>query len=139
MFERENNPSGWVFVQRIFATSFTSVVQIYAENQSLPDYLIVVHDDTHVSIGKIVKMMIQEPIDFKTNGTNQTMAIYPSPGTPIVLAGCRAQAPNHLLTWTIPFEGYGTFFRKRSIIRMLQPLHCDVKHWILKEEYVVNC
>ncbi len=123
--KRKKSASGWLCAQKRFATSFTSVVQIYAETQSLPDYFIVADDDTYINIENIVKMLIQEPANLERKGENQTTAIYPSSESPLVLAGCRIRTPNHKLTWTVPFGGYGTFFSKGSLKRLIQPLYCN--------------
>lgn len=123
--KERSNPKGWLCAQKRFVTSFTTLVQMYAETKSLPDYLIVADDDTYVNIDHIVKMMISDPEELEAKGENQELSMFPTSNTPIVLAGCKIRAPNHKLTWLSPFGGYGVFFSKGSLKRLIQPLYCN--------------
>ncbi len=126
---KKKNPIGWLCAQRRFATSFTSVAQMYAETHSFPDYFIIADDDTYVNIDKIVQMLIEEPShDLEAKKKNKTITmttIYPSSETPLVLAGCRVRSPESMVNLTFSFGGYGTFFSKGSLQRLVQPLHCN--------------
>ena len=53
---------------------------------------------------------------------NQENIEFPTPNTPVVWAGCRIN-----LDRSTPFAygGYGTYFSKGSLQRLMQPLHCD--------------
>jgi hypothetical protein len=122
--KKKADPKGWICAQKRFVTSFTSLIQIYAETKSLPDYFILADDDTYVNMDHILKMMITDPKKYEENGGNLEMIRFPPSNTPVVTAGCRARASDHLLTWIFPFGGFGVFFSKGSLERLIQPLHC---------------
>jgi hypothetical protein len=52
--------------------------------------------------------------------------LIPPPNIPVVWAGCRVRSPINMINMTIPYGGYGTFFTKGALKRMMIPLHCNV-------------
>ena len=120
--QKKKNPQGWLCVQRRFVTSFTSLVQLYSETKSLPDYLIVADDDTYVNIHHIVKDMIMDPL---RRQRDDDVVVFPSFDTPVVTAGCRVRHPHQDIKLTFPYGGFGTFISKGSLYELIQPLHCN--------------
>jgi len=122
--EKKADPKGWLCVQRRFVTSFTNVLELYAETRSLPDYFILADDDTYVNIDHIVKQMITEPEKLEAKGIDQGMMMFPTSNTPVVTAGCRVRKTDNEGAYTYPFGGYGSFFSRGSLEQLIQPLHC---------------
>jgi len=122
---KKANPLGWICAQRRFATSFTSVVQMYSETESLPDYLIIADDDTYINMEHIFQMLVHQPKQLEEKGFNQDESAFPTSETPVVWAGCKIRSPIHIINWTIPFGGYGQFFSKGALKRLIEPMHCN--------------
>jgi len=122
--EKKKSPSGWLCAQRRFGVTLTKVVELYAETLSLPDYFIIADDDTYINIDHIVELMMRGP-QRRAGEVDQLNAEFPTQDTPVVYAGCRVRAPDYKIKWTFPFGGFGTFFSKGSLQRLIQPLHCN--------------
>mmetsp|Transcript_12453 Transcript_12453/g.18713 ORF Transcript_12453/g.18713 Transcript_12453/m.18713 type:complete len:564 (+) Transcript_12453:29-1720(+) len=122
--EKKSNPKGWLCVQRRFITSFTRIVELYYETKSLPDYFILADDDTYINIDHIVKQMIVEPEELRAKGIHQDMMEFPTVDVPVVTAGCRVRAPDQMLTLLSPYGGYGTFFSRGALERLIEPIPC---------------
>ena len=120
----KKNDVEWVCAQRRFAMAFTKVVEMYAETQSLPDYLIVADDETSVNVDHIAKLMIHQTQSRAVEVKPEASAFPQNPS--LVWAGCRT----HLSTrnrgfGSSAYGGYGTYFNKESLRRLIKPLHCD--------------
>jgi len=121
----KKNDSEWACAQRRFAMAFTKVVEMYAETQSLPDYLIITDDKTSVNLDHMAKLMIHRTqsrgVEVKREASK-----FPTQNPPVVWAGCRT----HLSTrnrgfGSSAYGGYGTYFNEESLRHLIQPLHCD--------------
>jgi len=124
--QKKKNPKGWLCVQRRFITSFTKLVELYAETKSLPDYFILADDDTYINIDHILQMFFISPKLQLDEGLNQEMMMYPTIDEPVVTAGCRVRTPDHFLTNTFGYGGYGTFFSRGSLERLIEPMNCNM-------------
>lgn len=138
--KKRNNPTGWMCAQRRPPFALARLLQLYREARDLhgyplPDYLIVVDDDTLINLPEIEKSLLHIPSMESTtssssssgefrNKINQEPVIPPST-TPVVFAGCRVRWPIHEVNFTFPFGGYGTFFSRAAVERMITPLYCN--------------
>jgi len=123
---KKKSPSGWLCAQRRFGVALTKVVDMYATTQSLPDYFIIADDDTYINLEHIVELMIRGPQRRAVGGdVDELTTEFPTQNTPVVWAGCRVRAIDHIIKWSIPYGGYGTFFSKGSLERLIQPLYCN--------------
>merc|ERR1712151_511238 len=86
----------------------------------LPDYLFLIDDDTFINVRHFnAYMNEEEKID---------------PAIPMVYGGCLIQKTwkfgagetRTSLDWNFPFGGYGLFFSKGSVERLIYPLHCKI-------------
>ncbi|CAB9512930.1 expressed unknown protein [Seminavis robusta] len=126
---KKANPVGWMCAQRRPMHGLYKVFQQYFQQQkllsnditintptlsdSLPDYLIVMDDDTYFNLEQFpIKMALdvqatKRPLD-----------------DPYVLAGCLVRWPIHHINFTFGFGGYGTVFNKASLQKLAKPIHC---------------
>lgn len=126
--EKKANAMGWVCVQRRFITSLTELVEMYAaaaatadNTTALPDYLIFGDDDTYVNIDHIIELFLENPARQKDAGMDLEAMVYPPKDVPVVTAGCRVDKP---VPFNFPFGGYGVFFSRGSLQKLIQPLQC---------------
>jgi hypothetical protein len=135
--KKRSNPTGWMCAQRRPPFALARLLQLYREARDLygyplPDYLIVVDDDTLLNLAKIEQSLLNIPSMENTTSTSresrsrssQERTIPPST-TPVVFAGCRVRWPIHQVNFTFPFGGYGTFFSRAAVERMITPLYCN--------------
>ena len=122
--QRKKNPKGWVCAQRRFLTSLTELLEMYAaasnHNAALPDYLILADDDTYVNIETIIQLLMEGPANLQAAGKDLEAMVYPPLSLPVVTAGCRVEG-----SYSSPFGGYGTFFSRGSLEKLIQPLLCS--------------
>ncbi|CAB9506741.1 expressed unknown protein [Seminavis robusta] len=127
---KKANPVGWMCAQRRPMHGLYKVFQHYFQQQKLlsndvtinspalsdsvlPDYLIVMDDDTYFNLEQFpIKMALdvqatKRPLD-----------------DPYVLAGCLVRWPIHQINFTFGFGGYGTVFNKASLQKLAKPIHC---------------
>ena len=101
----KKNPSGWMCAQTRFAYGLVRVLRtVQAE---LPDYLLLVDDDTHFNIGEFHELLQMDPTQ------------------PYIGAGCRVNNGKEV---RFAFGGYGWILSKRILQRLLIPLHCYVSN-----------
>jgi hypothetical protein len=74
---------------------------------SLPDYLILVQDDTFVNVGTLADDLLGQ---FPANETH-------------VVAGCARDIPDHSSAFIYP-DMLGTIFTRIALERLLKPIHC---------------
>jgi len=123
------NPVGWMCAQRRPPSALGKLLRLYREAiklygyDALPSYLILTDDDTYVDLEILEKKVI---IDINTaNASDQSLMVIPSYDTPVVFAGCLVRHPIHVINLTFPFGGFGQFFSKGALRRMMQPLYCN--------------
>ena len=107
---------GWLCAQKRPIDGLVKVLQSYRRrwqsegvDAALPDYLVLTDNDTWMNVTKV---------------TENLRANYPS-HEPLVLTGCLIwmDVEGHAWSWT--WGGYGTFFSKATLERLLQPIYCD--------------
>lgn len=117
---KKKNPTGWLCAQKRPLLALAKAARTYQraikensrlkEEEVLPDYLILVDDDTFVNIELI----------------QTSIWLHQQQEEPLVSAGCMIRSPRHMINWTFPFGGYGTFFNRVALQRMmLQPINCS--------------
>jgi len=122
--EGKPNPAGWLCAQKRFVSSFTKLVQLYDTKDALPDYLIIVDDDTYINLEHITEYLLKSPQRQAQEGISDDERYVPLPTTPVVFAGCRIRSPANNIKQTMPFGGFGTFFSKGSLTRWMEPIRC---------------
>jgi len=119
------NPAGWVCAQTRPPYALSKLLSLYREahktygDDILPRYLILSDDDTFIDIS-ILNQTLLATTDEKDNSV-----LYPHPNIPAVFAGCRVRHPIHETNFTFPFGGFGLFFSRGALLRMIQPLYCN--------------
>ena len=98
--------AGWFCAQRRIGPALGFLGLLYQDNTTnIPDILVLVDDDTSVDIEKVKHQMLQN-----------------SSGDPFVGAACLFDRG---YPFQVSFGGFGTFFNKASLLRLLQPIYCD--------------
>ena len=125
---KKSNPEGWLCAQKRFPMGLSKVVTGYAaRKESLPDYLIVVDDDTYYNMDAF----------FSTIMSNRDST------TPYVAAGCRIVRKKNVM---FPFGGFGLTFSKGSLERLSRPIDLRIDpsddfekaaHFMLKERNAI--
>ena len=122
------NPHGWLCAQRRVGAGLAKVGKWYKdqifkaggnETGIFPDYLFLIDDDTFINVKLFNNYMREEAVD---------------PAIPMVYGGCLiykkwkigAGAKRTTIEWNFPFGGYGLFFSKGSIERLIYPLNCKI-------------
>ena len=137
------DPKGWICAQKRFGTTLAKVLMLYQRSNFywhenieknnvtsfesvLPDYLIITDDDTYINLEHVEEYILRQPnILQERTGISQEQSIIPTQQTPIVLAGCRVRFHVHIVNFTFPFGGFGTFFSKASLERLVLPIFCE--------------
>jgi len=127
--DSSKNPWGWLCAQRRVGAGLAKVGKWYRDlivkaggdsTGILPDYLFLIDDDTFINVRHFNTYMNEaEKID---------------PSIPMVYGGCLIQKTwkfgagetRTSLDWNFPFGGYGLFFSKGSVERLIHPLHCKL-------------
>lgn len=111
--QKKANPVGWICAQKRPAASLAKLGRTYRamlHHFSLPDYLLVVDDDTYINLEIFEKSILQK--EFKRSD-------------PVVYAGCLIRWPPHTFNWTFPYGGFGTFWNRAALKRLIQPIYCS--------------
>jgi len=103
--------SGWVCAQRRVGFGLAKKAEAYRKGGELPDYLILIDDDTFINIDRFVKRM--KAVDNKL--------------VPNVYAGRLFNFNDEI---NFPWGGFGTIFNRASLELLIQPLYCvdDLSH-----------
>ena len=118
--QKKANPVGWLCAQRRVAAGLAKLGRSYRNSMSLPDYLMLVDDDTYVNMDLFEAQILTGSYtegEVDEEGANSTAKVY---------AGCVIVAgPAQVIQFTNPFGGWGTFFSKGAIERLITPLFCN--------------
>ena len=79
----------------------------------------------YIHLEKFEESLLMGPKQNRSVKEVDLEAIIPPQTTPVVWAGCRCREPAHQIKWTFPFGGYGIYFSKASLERLIQPLYCN--------------
>lgn len=126
--QKKANAPGWICAQKRLPGGLARVLKSYQQQEqrniqqgrvlsrtnntttsTIPDYLIVMDDDTYLNMHEVVHSLARE---------------YPS-GNEYVVAGCMVRNRIHEMNFTFPFGGWSTILSARAIHNFIRPLHCD--------------
>jgi hypothetical protein len=111
---KRKNPMGWMCAQTRPAQGFYKVVQHYrSTKQPLPDYLIIMDDDTYYNLE-----LFQQHF--------QTHERYRNSSESSAIAGCLVRSPIQHINLILPFGGYGLIVSKGYLQDMMRPISCSV-------------
>ena len=86
-------------------------------NAVLPNFLILMDDDTYIYMNRFIPFMIENN---KPTQTQEKAKIY---------AGCLRGDPSvyekHQIHWVYPWGGFGLIFNRASVKRLIMPIHCN--------------
>jgi len=110
-----NNHCGWLAAQRRSVQSLGKRLKEYKKQEAqygtiiLPDYLLVVDDDSFVNMDLLYSFMKEK-----------------DPLIPQIHAGCllKVNYPEPDFMWTFPWGGFGLILNRESIARLIRPLNC---------------
>jgi hypothetical protein len=94
---KKQNPGGWLCAQTRPIVALYKVALRKYRMEELPDYLIIVDDDTHLNLPMIHDYFQSDPTYFAAART---------------IAGCLVRKHVWQLHFTLAFGGYGIFFSK---------------------------
>lgn len=100
---------GWLCAQKRPMEGFTRALQAYRTGTALPDYLLFIDDDTYLNVDQVARYLrMSHP-----------------PDIPGVLTGCLIWMDVGPRAWGWSWGGYGVFFTRGSLERLLQPIDCE--------------
>ena len=109
---QKKSPAGWMCAQSRPAQGLYKVMQQYDQmgndDELLPDYLIVMDDDTFYNMDVFTR-------HFASMNSSD----------PLAMAGCMIRSPIRTINFTIPFGGYGFIMSRGSLKMMRENIHCD--------------
>jgi hypothetical protein len=107
---KKPNPPGWMCAQKRPADGFYAVLSSYKDTgKSLPDYLVIMDDDTYVNIKEVSPFL---------------QTAYPADKA-YAVAGCMIRSRMLEHNFTIPFGGWGTILSRPAIENFQKPLFCS--------------
>jgi hypothetical protein len=110
---KKKNPQGWMCAQSRPAQAFYKILKTsYAAGAPLPDYLLIVDDDTYYNMEIL--------LDYLENNEYE----YHNSSVPIAMAGCLVRSPIGDINFTIPFGGYGLTLSKGYLQKVMEPIRC---------------
>ena len=83
-----------------------------ADKSLLPDYLLIVDDDTYVNLPAVTKQLQK---DYNHSWTNQRAN---------AVAGCMIRSRLYEHNFTHTFGGFGLFLNRLALENFMRPLHC---------------
>ena len=108
LFRSMNNSTEWLCAQKRAIDGLHLAMENYKiQKSSIPDYLILIDDDTYLNMDALVKTF-QESY---------------SPNDNHLVAGCTYLGIKNS-HFVYPVDGLGNFFTRATIERIIQPVHC---------------
>ncbi|CAJ1935418.1 unnamed protein product [Cylindrotheca closterium] len=105
--EENSNPVGWMCAQARPLFSLFEIQKRY-KREPLPDYLIVIDDDSYFNMNKFQK-------HFTLEGSSRPRAI----------AGCRIK---YHLTFSGPYGGFGLILSRAMLKDLMEPIDCSTNY-----------
>jgi hypothetical protein len=113
---------GWVCAQRRVGRALIWLKKLYAmRKDDLPDYLLLVDDDTYFDLTSFEEYVVREKMD---------------PSKTEMHGACLFRRSGYI-KWSFPYGGFGTVFTRASIERMLRPIHCN--NATAGDEFILGC
>ena len=113
------NHTGWMCAQKRPIDGIHIALQQYVNNNvPIPNYLLIIDDDTYINMNALVDILQQNHSDTTRMGTNSHHS-----DTPQLVTGCRYNYPpqEHFL---FPYGGFGTIMSRTVIQNLIRPIHC---------------
>lgn len=107
--EANSNPVGWICAQQRPLFSLFEIQKRY-QSEPLPDYLIVMDDDSYFNMNKFQK-------HFSLEASSRPRAI----------AGCRIKFH---ITFSGPYGGFGLILSRRMLQELMEPIECSANHTV---------
>lgn len=104
--EKKASPAGWLCAQKRPVSGLLKITAVLTAT-TLPDYLIIMDDDTYWNIE-----LFQEYFESRNSTEGH------------VVAGCMVRLPVHTINFTFPFGGFGTVLSRGALMNLFQPLNC---------------
>jgi hypothetical protein len=104
----QNKTIGWLCAQQRFPHSVGKIGRWYRREGNLPDYLFIGDDDTWYGVNQMLQYL--DSVD---------------PVMPFATAGCLVIWPVSFVNFSFPFGGYGTILNRKSLERLIRPIHCN--------------
>jgi hypothetical protein len=104
---KKPNPAGWMCAQRRPVHGFAKAIDFYrSHNETLPDFIIIMDDDSYYDMEKVSKYMKEQS------------------GASLAIAGCMVRSPIYLINFTFPFGGWGLTFSKQTLENFMRRIRC---------------
>ena len=107
LFGPTNDKTGWLCAQKRPIDGLHIALERYKSEVSIPDYVMIIDDDTFLNIGALAKTFRQS---------------YP-PHESHVVAGCTYRRPG-VVDFVFPVGGVGSFLTRGAIEKIMTPIHC---------------
>ena len=121
--KKKASPVGWICAQKRPISGLIKVLEHYsgpAAAVTLPDFLIIIDDDTYYNMELFTNdFAVKANYASRTPGLGIEQQQHEEEEEPLVIAGCT------LSSGRFYFGGYGIFFNKASIRRMIEPINCN--------------
>ncbi len=102
------NPAGWMCAQKRHVHGFAKSIQQYRDQkESLPDYLVIMDDDTYLNMELVSSFL---------NSSNRL---------PLAIAGCMIRSPIRHINFTSPYGGWGMIYNKAALENFMRPITCN--------------
>lgn len=120
---KKSNAGAWLCAQRRVAAGLAKLGKLYRSKkmEEIPDFLIVSDDDMYLNMHLFEQQILLQQNDtkgeIKEDGADHSAKVY---------AGCLVvSAPAQIHQFTFPYGGWGTFFSRGAIERLIMPLYCN--------------
>jgi Fringe-like len=99
---------GWLCAQKRPIDGLEAIMKEYPTDDKLPDYLMLIDDDTYVNVPEMLRML----------------STYHPPNAPDAVSGCRYISPIPL-NFGFPIGGFGAILTRRTLQNMRKPINCQ--------------
>ena len=131
--KKKVNPAGWLCAQKRPQSALSKVGQFYRKllkaKEALPDYLVVVDDDTYLNVEWFLQNFLKNSNTSSSNDDSskerrkqKSRPTGVNNAVPQVWAGCYVRKPVMDANITFPYGGFGTYYNRKSIERLIQPI-----------------
>ncbi len=115
---------------RIRIRNFNDLLRYHGE--FLPDYLLLVDDDTYVNLDLFQKLVKNATAHAETGSNDYVSGLHHDVNKPLVYAGCLGELKTSAANFSAYTGGYGVILSRGTVARMIQPIFCE--EW-KKREY----
>ena len=105
-----SDSKGWVCAQRRLGRAFGWLHTLYHNSQDIPDYLMIVDDDTFIDQQAVLSYLQRETDKGKVS---------------LAQAGCVFKKNGDSIPFALPYGGFGLFLNKDAIAQLSRSIYCD--------------